>query len=452
MSWLRLSEIAAMVDGELIGADAPVDAVSTDTRSVEPGQLFIALRGARFDAHDFVPDIADAAGAMVEHLCDTALPQILVDDARLALGRLARAWRERLNVVVIGLTGSNGKTTVKEMLASILAECGSVIATRGNLNNDIGLPLTVLGIRDAYDFAVIEMGANHPGEIAYLTRIARPQVALITNAGPAHLEGFGDIEGVARAKGEIFEGLGADGIAVINADDAYADYWRGLNHGRAVLTFGIEQPADFRGKRSDDGAILHIECPLGTIDVPFALSGQHNVSNALCASAAASAVGASAAAIRDGLHHMRAVGGRLQEKPAHRGARLIDDSYNANPASTRAAIDVLAARTGRRWLVMGDMGELGGDAPSLHADIGRYASDAGIDRLYALGEMSRMAAEAFGPEGRHYADWKALAEAVDEALADDVTVLVKGSRSMRMERLVSAWEEKEPNTGNNHAA
>jgi len=452
MTWLRLSEIATMVDGELIGADAMVESVSTDTRNIDFDQLFIALRGPRFDAHDFVPDLEQATGVMVSQLCDTALPQILVDDTRLALGYLARAWRERLGATVVGLTGSNGKTTVKEMLAAILAECGSVHATRGNLNNDIGVPLTLLSVRQDHDFAVIEMGANHIGEIAYLTAIAQPQIALITNAGPAHLEGFGSIEGVSRGKGEIFSGLRDGGIAIINADDTYADYWRDLNAGRAMITFGTEKPADFSGQRSDDGASLQIDCPLGHLDVPFALRGKHNVMNALCAAAAASAAGATPEAVVAGLARVQPVSGRLQLKRGQHGAQLIDDSYNANPASMRAAIDVLALRPGRRWFVMGDMGELGGDAEAMHAEIGGYAKQAGIDRLMAVGAMSGAAAESFGAAGQHFEDWKALAAAVAGELAQDVTVLVKGSRSMRMERVVSALEEKEQDTGNDHAA
>ncbi|HDP89523.1 MAG TPA: UDP-N-acetylmuramoyl-tripeptide--D-alanyl-D-alanine ligase [Thioalkalivibrio sp.] len=451
MSWLKLSDVAAMAGGELIGADAPIDGVSTDTRSIRADELFVALRGQRFDAHDFVPDLEAAAAVMVEHLCDTVLPQVLVEDTRLALGRLARAWRARLSLTVVGLTGSNGKTTVKEMLAAILRECGTVLATRGNLNNDIGLPLTVLALRAEHDFAVIEMGANHAGEIAYLTAIAQPHVALITNAGRAHLEGFGSVEGVAQAKGEIFQGLPADGIAVINADDVYADYWRGLNADRRVLTFGAEQPADFSGALDASGR-MHLDTPAGAVDLDFALSGRHNLLNALCAAAAASAAGASLSAIRQGLAAMRAVAGRLQVRPGHRGATLIDDSYNANPGSLRAAIDVLAARSGQRYLVLGDMGELGGDAAELHAEAGAYARAAGIDRLYALGPMSAAAVEAFGQEGRHFEDWKALARAVDAELAGDVTVLVKGSRAMRMERVVAALEQQqEPDMGTSHA-
>ncbi|MDX5332915.1 MAG: UDP-N-acetylmuramoyl-tripeptide--D-alanyl-D-alanine ligase [Gammaproteobacteria bacterium] len=450
MSWLMLSDIAAMAGGELIGADTAVQGVSTDSRNLREGDLFIALRGPRFDAHDFVPDLEAAVAAMVEHLCDTVLPQVLVEDTRLALGRLARAWRARLSATVVGLTGSNGKTTVKEMIAAILQECGSVHATRGNLNNDIGVPLTLLALRDTHDYAVIEMGANHAGEIAYLTAIAQPHVALITNAGPAHLEGFGSIEGVSRAKGEIFQGLPADGVAVINADDSYADYWRGLNTGRRILSFGAEQAADFTGSLAADGQ-LRMQTPEGELALDFALRGRHNLLNALCAAAAASAAGASLEAIRRGLAAMQPVSGRLQARVGRNGAALIDDSYNANPASMRAAIDVLAARPGRRVFVMGDMGELGGDATAMHAAIGEYARAAGIDRLHALGPLSAAAAEAFGASAEHHADWRALAQAVTDELSADVTVLVKGSRSMRMERVVAALEQQEPDMGKGHA-
>ena len=435
MSWLSLKQIAAMVDGRLKGDDVAVDEVSTDTRTLAPGSLFIALRGERYDAHDFISADLPAAAVMVDREVATALPQVIVDDTHDALGRLAAAWRARLTMPVIGLTGSNGKTTVKEMIAAILGVKGRVLATKGNLNNDIGLPLSLLAVRPEHDYAVLEMGANHFGEIDYLTKIASPDVALITNAGPAHLEGFGTIEGVSRAKGELFAGLGEDGVAVINADDTYADYWRSLNAGRRVCTFGLDHEADFHGDWQP-GAPLSLSAAGGAISIELPLPGRHNASNALAAAAATSAVGVSLEDIKRGLEAMHAVAGRLQAKIGHKGARVIDDTYNANPASLRAAIEVLAAMSGERWLVLGDMRELGEDVDALHAQAGEQAREAGIDHVYSLGENSRCASEAFGGGAQHFEDADTLIKSLREALGSSVTVLVKGSRGMRMERVV----------------
>ena len=453
MSWLDLATIATMCGGELIGENRGVSAVSTDSRSVTGDELFIALKGERFDAHDFITPALDAAAVMVVRRLDTALPQILVDDTRLALGRLAGAWRKSLGTTVVGLTGSNGKTTVKEMTASILAQLGETLATRGNLNNDIGVPLTLLRLRETHDYAVIEMGANHHGEIAYLTAIAAPDVALITNAGPAHLEGFGSIEGVSRAKGEIFQGLVTHGVAVLNADDTYFDYWGGLTAGHKTLSFGLDQPADFSGKWNEAAHVLQFDCPLGQFEVKLPLSGKHNARNALCAAAAASAVGAHVDEIIAGLQALQPVAGRLEEKRGANGARVIDDSYNANPASMHAAVDVLASRTGTRVLVLGDMGELGADAEGLHAELGDYARKAGVDRLLTTGKLTRHASDRFGAGAEHFENWEALVAAVRPELGPEVTVLVKGSRSSHMERVVSALEEqKQDIVGSDHVA
>lgn len=449
MNGMRLAEAARMVGGELRGADAVFTAVSTDTRTLTPGALFVALRGPNFDGHDFVEQAraAGAVAAMVSRAVPTALPLLVVEDTRLALGRLAAAHRAAHNLPLVAVTGSNGKTTVKEMVAAILAQRAPVLATQGNLNNDIGVPLTLLRLAPEHGFAVIEMGANHPGEIAYLTRIARPTVALVTNAGPAHLEGFGSLEGVARAKGEIYEGLSADGVAVINADDAYAPLWDELNRARRRVHFGLNaaaevraDPASIRFELQDERlcTAFRLIVPNGETDVRLALAGRHNVRNALAAAAAAIALGLGLEEIRAGLEGMRPVPGRLQLKAGRNGARVIDDTYNANPASFQAGIEVLAACPGTRCLVLGDMAELGADAPQLHRQVGEQARRAGIERLYAVGEQSRAAVEGFGAGGCHYADHGELMAALQNELGPGTVVLVKGSRRMRMERVVEA--------------
>jgi len=344
---------------------------------------------------------------------------------------------------LVAITGSNGKTTTKEMIAAILSRAGKALATRGNLNNDIGVPLTLMRLDASYRHGVIEMGANHPGEIAYLVNITRPQVAVITNAGSAHLEGFGSIEGVARAKGEIYGALEADGVAVINADDAYADLWRALAAKCRVFSFGIDKPADVSAKWQGDvhGSHLHLHTPVGDAELNLALPGRHNVMNALAATAAALAMGVSLDGVVKGLEGLAPVGGRLQIREGINGATIIDDSYNANPVSLRAGIDVLAACQGRRYLALGDMGELGADAEQLHAEAGTYARQAGIDGVYATGPLSKGAVEAFGTGGHHFAEQQQLIAALKTELDSGVTVLVKGSRSSRMERVVAGLTE-----------
>lgn len=442
MSWLRLSEIASMVNGRLLGADAPVDGVYTDSRDPRPNELFVALKGPRFDAHEFVGQDLAAAGVMVSRPCETRLAQILVEDTKAALGRLAANWRAGLTLPLVALTGSNGKTTVKEMIAAILATRGSVLATKGNLNNDIGVPLTLLGLRREHDYAVVEMGANHFGEIAYLTSLARPTVALVTNAGPAHLEGFGSVEGVSRAKGEIYAGLREDGVAIVNADDPFAEYWRGLIGAHRMLSFGLSAPADVSGQPSGDGG-WKIRTPSGAATLRLPLEGRHNVLNALAAAAASIAVGATPEQIKLGLEHMRPVGGRMQHRETAGGVLVLDDTYNANPGSLGAAVEVLAAVPGERWLVLGDMGELGPAAADLHRAAGAQARAAGIDRLYALGPLSLHAAQGFGEGAHHFEELGALCETLIAESHRGLTVLVKGSRSMRMERVVARLTEED---------
>ena len=455
----RLSEAAALAGGRLVGADAGFDGVSTDSRTLAPGQLFVALRGERFDGHGFLADAAarGAAGALVGQADAAAgLPQVVVPDTLAALTALAAAARAGSAALVIGVGGSNGKTTTKELLAAIVAGAGPSLATRGNLNNHIGVPLTLLRLEPGHRFAVIEMGANHPGEIAALAALARPAVALVTNAGDEHLEGFGDLDGVARAEGEMFAALEAGGTAVINADDAYAALWEGMAPaGTRILRFGIDAPADVSAPaiagRIEAGAfVTAFTLAVGDEEarVRLPLAGRHNVSNALGAAAAAHAAGIPLPVIVEGLERMRPVAGRLQLKPGLRGAWLVDDSYNANPSSVRAGIDVLCSLPGEPWLVLGEMAELGEGTAAAHAAVGDYARRAGITRLFAIGAASRHAVDAFGARGSWYADAGELADALVAGLEPGVTALVKGSRVNRLERVVERLVAPLPAAGN----
>lgn len=459
----RASEAAAAVGATRTGPDVTFDGVSTDSRALTSGGLFVALRGANFDGHDFAARaLAQGAAAVlldrdgapgVEAGAPDGAAVLRVADTRAALGRLAAAWRARFAVRVAAVTGSNGKTTVKEMLAGVLrahAMDAAVLATAGNLNNDIGLPLTLLRLREGHRYAVLEMGMNAPGEIAVLTRLARPDCALINNAQAAHLQGLGTVAEVARAKGEIFEGLAPGGVAVINADDPYAGFWRGLAAGHPVLSFGLGPAADVRaltadgtdfspGAAPDGRAPFTLRTPAGAVELRLAVPGAHNVRNALAAAAAAHALGVGLAATRAGLAAFAGVPGRLQSRPGLNGATFLDDTYNANPGSVAAALAVLAQAAGPKILVLGDMGELGEGGAGLHAEIGRQAAAAGVDALYALGELTGHAVTAFGPGAVHYKRLQELLADLENRLAPGVTVLVKGSRFMRMERVVQSF-------------
>lgn len=438
MTWLTLTEVAHMTDGVLQGNDVSVERVERDSRNVQQGDLFLALKGERFDAHDFVPQVVGkASAALVSTKVDADIPQVVVDDVRLALGRLASAWRKRFTNPLVGLTGSNGKTTLKEMLTAILSIKGRTLSTSGNLNNDIGMPLTLLRLRADDAFAVIEMGANHFGEIDYLTHIACPDVAIINNAGAAHLEGFGDIAGVARAKGEIFAGLTDGGVAIVNADDTYADYWFDLNQERKVLSFGMEHGADVQGA-ADENNRFCIQAQGQTVDVNLRLLGRHNQMNALAAATAALALGVDLVTIKQGLESLQPVKGRLNLKTGKHGGLVIDDTYNANPTSTAAAVDVLSGLNGIKILVLGDMGELGDTGVQLHAAIGKQAADVGIDAIYTLGMLSAGACEVFGTPENAFTDLETLLAALSRDLPSGANVLVKGSRASRMERVVDA--------------
>ncbi len=441
-----LSFIAAATAGALEGADREVAGLSIDTRTLVPGEVFVALRGERADGHDFVAAAAlrGAAAAIVARPVPVALPQLIVADTTRALADLARAWRARFDLPLVGVGGSNGKTTTKEMIAAILGRMGPVLATRGNLNNHIGVPLTLFRLEAAHRSAVIEMGANHAGEIAALVDIARPTVGLITNAGAEHLEGFGSLEGVAAAEGEMVAGLDAGATAVINAGDRFASLWRSMSRAGRIVSFG-DATADFRAEdvrtAVEGGAFVtsfRLATPSGARTVRLALAGRHNVVNALGAAAAAGAAGASLDATVAGLEDVRAVKGRLQLKATPQGAWLIDDSYNANPSSVRAGIDTLAGLPGRRLLVLGEMAELGAHSRGSHEDVARYARAHGVERLFALGSGARDAVAAFGPGATWYASAEALTAELRAELAAGAYVLVKGSRVNRLERVVEA--------------
>jgi UDP-N-acetylmuramoyl-tripeptide--D-alanyl-D-alanine ligase len=448
----RLSMVAESVGGQLFGADRSFDSISTDTRALSAGQLFFALRGENFNAGEFIDQAArlGAAGAVVEQRADCEISQVQVDDARLALGRLARSWRRKFDLPVIGVTGSNGKTTVRAMIAAILqadqADASAVLATQGNLNNEIGLPLTVLRLRASHRCAVFEMGASHAGEIAYLADIAAPTVAIVTNAGPAHLEGFGSVAGVARAKGELYAALGDDGIAVINADDDFRDTWLALCGRRRVLTFGLQSSADYSAAditRRDGGEGLEFTLvgPGLSLSIQLPMVGQHNLLNALGAAAASLAAGVKPQSVQAGLATVQNVGGRLRRVTCASGATLYDDSYNANPASVKAAMEFLAGQPGETWLLFGDMGELGADAEALHAEVGHQARALGIQRLLATGPLSQASVAAFGSGARHFQDADALYAQAVEQLHPGVVMLVKASRFMALDQLVARLAE-----------
>jgi UDP-N-acetylmuramoyl-tripeptide--D-alanyl-D-alanine ligase len=452
---MTLLEAAQAIGALASGPNVPFAGVSTDSRSVAQGDLFIALKGERFDGHEYIRTASSfgAVAAMVDlswPVQDLGLPLLRVDDTRLALGRLAQAWRGLNNTPLVAITGSNGKTTLKEMVAAILrAEMwgddpgegqDTLLATQGNLNNDIGVPLTLLKLRPQHRYAVIEMGMNHPGEIEYLSRMASPDIAVINNAQRAHLGLLGTIEAVAHAKGEIFAGLRAHGIAIINADDPHAYVWRELTGNRKRIEFALSQPATVSARYGLTAFGSHIDflTPLGEISTQLQVPGTHNVRNALAACTVAVAFGVRPVSISAGLRAFAGVKGRMQRKSGAHGAILIDDTYNANPDSAMAALDVLAQFEGAKIFVLGDMGEIGPDGNAMHAAIGQYAKDLGIDRLFSLGELSHQAAAKFGNGSALYVRAEDLIANLRPLLQTGVTVLIKGSRFMHMERVVDA--------------
>ena len=447
-----LATAADFVHGRLHGADRAFNGVSTDTRTLRQGELFVALQGPNFDGCDYVGQAHDkgAAGALVPRLVDEAIAQIAVEDSRRALGELGAAWRQQLSPIVVGITGSNGKTTLKELTAACLATAAPTLATHGNLNNDIGMPLMLTRIEEHHRFAVLEMGANHVGEIAYLTALARPDIVAITNAGDAHLEGFGSRDGVARGKGEILCGETRPKVAILNADDHYFEYWSKLVEDTQLITFGIDADADVHARNvaaANGGSRFDLHLPGGDIEVTLALSGRHNVRNACAAAAIATAVGVDIADIKAGLESVQPVEGRLRRIEGVGGTTVYDDSYNANPVSVVAAAEFLAALPGHNVIVLGDMGELGDDAARLHAETGAKVRDAGIPRLLATGELSRNTVEAFGEGASWHADVDDLAARLKSELTEGMNVLVKGSRFMRMERVVDRLREPQAASG-----
>lgn len=425
-------------------AEVAFDGVSTDSRQVSVGNLFVALRGERFDAHDFLHEVAaeGVAAVVVERVPEgLSVPALVVPDTRVALGEIAAFWRRQFALPVIGVAGSNGKTTVKEMTASILAAAfgaDNTMATRGNLNNEIGVPLTVFRLNAAYKAAVVELGMNHPGEIAAITAIAQPTVGLVNNAQREHQEFMESVEAVAKENGSVILGLPADGVAVFPSDDPYTALWRAYAGQRKVMTFGLSNDADVtcKFKVNDFGSDLSIAASRKHFQVKLSAAGEHNVRNALAATACALAIGVPEDAIVRGLEAFAPVNGRLQRKTARSGALVIDDTYNANPDSMRAAIDVLSNASAPRVLVLGDMGEVGDEGPQFHAEIGAYARARGIEHLLALGELSRHASSAFGEGGRHFEDIDSIRQAAEALVSAGTTALVKGSRFMKMERVV----------------
>ena len=442
---LHLSELLLPLDAQLCGADVAFDGVSIDSRSVTAGQLFVALSGPNFDGHDYLAEVASkgAVAALVERAVPSVnLPQLLVKDARLALGQLGAVNRQAYQGPLAAVTGSSGKTTVKELLASILRVRGPVLATRGNLNNELGAPLTLLAIAPEHRAAVIELGASGLGEIAYTVGLTQPQVAIITNAGTAHVGEFGGPANIVLAKGEILEGLPASGTAILNLDDSAFAAWQLRAQGRKVLSFALSNSAaDFYAQELRVDArgcpLFSLHCAAGVAQVQLNLLGRHNVSNALAAAAAASALGCSLAEIVQGLQTLQPVKGRTVAQVLASGVRVIDDSYNANPASINAATDLLSSFAGRRILVLGDMGELGAWAAEAHRQVGAYAAGK-VDALYAVGPLMAHAVQGFGVGAQHFADQPSLIAALASEQGADISLLIKGSRSAAMENIVAA--------------
>ena len=445
---MQLGAIAMWTHGRLLGGEsglhqAEITGVAIDTRKLQPGNLFVALKGEHVDGHDYLDEAGahGAVAALVTRQVDCALPQVLVNDAEAALGDFASALRAQRDVRVVGITGSNGKTTVKTLVASILSRHGRTHVSAGNHNNELGLPLSLLAMPRDTEYAVLEMGAGKPGDIAYLAAIARPDIGLVTLIAQAHLERMGSIEGVAETKGALYQALPADGTAIINADDAFASFFGGLAGARKVLRFGLDHAADVGARiieQRADGSRFVLNTPQGDAEVNLPLPGRHNIANALAAAAVAVALDVPLDTIVAGLQQAPGVAGRLRREVAAGGWTIIDDSYNANPGSMAAAIDTLLLAGGERWLVLGDMAELGENARALHAAVGERARQGGVDRLFAVGPFGVATVGAFGAKGEHFNDKPALIAALQAHLHPGVTCLVKGSRSAGMEQVVAA--------------
>lgn len=444
---MTFSELATILNASPPVKDGQLTGVSIDTRTIKPGNLFVALKGEQHDAHDFVIDAASkgAALALVSRPVAIDLPQIIVDDTLTALGKLSAAWRKRFSIPFIGITGSNGKTTLKNMTAAILrAACqdqDAVLATEGNLNNHIGLPLTLLRLNSNHRYAVIEMGMNHFGEIAYLTELTHPQVAAITNAAECHLEGVKSVAGVAKAKGEIFQGLDAEGVAILNRDDEFFEFWKKKIGSREMISFGLKHPADITAEIA--GNKITINTRENSFPLSLHLPGTHNIMNALAAIAIAKSLNISNDAIQQGLEKVTQTPGRMKQYFLADGLQIIDDTYNANPFSLQAAVNTLASFPGTKIVVLGDMGELGPDAKNIHFNVGTKIREAKIDYLFTLGKLSAETSAAFGNHAYHFTEFEKLVAALQPFLKSEVNILVKGSRSMKMERIIAAIVPKE---------
>lgn len=444
---MMLSEIAFCVQGKLVGEDIAISSVSIDTRAIQSGQLYVAIKGHNFDGNEFVAEAAQAgaAAAIVHSGVTVAIPHIIVNDTRLALAELAGAWRKKASVSVVGITGSNGKTTVKEMVAAILAINGNTLFTQGNLNNDIGVPLTLLRLNEQHRYAVIEMGANHPSEIEYTSQYAQADVAIITNVGAAHLEGFGSVDGVAKAKGEIIQTLKPDGAAVLNRDDGYFDYWKSVAGTRNFLSFGMDEQADVTAHslkteivNNEFSTTFELVSAKGTLAVKLKLAGRHNVVNALAATAACLALGIELQQIKQGLESVKPVTGRLQPLVSRFGNIVIDDTYNANSASLKAGLEVLANCDGKHWLVLGAFGELGSDSPKIHEQMGELIKASGVERLLAIGSDARNTVKVFGDGAAFFDNQSDLIDVLKRELKGNEAILIKGSRAQRMENVAAA--------------
>jgi UDP-N-acetylmuramoyl-tripeptide--D-alanyl-D-alanine ligase len=444
---IMLSEIAKYVKGEHIGADAAITSTSIDTRAIQPGELYVAIKGHQFDGNEFVgkAEQAGAIAAILHRGYATKLPHVLVNDTRLALGQLASAWRNKASAKIVGITGSNGKTTVKEMTAAVLGMAGSVLFTKGNLNNDIGVPLTLLRLNETHQYAVIEMGANHIGEIAYVNAVAKPDVVILNNAGAAHIEGFGSLDGVAKGKGEIIETLKSDGIAILNRDDKYFGYWQSLMGNRKILSFGLSADADITARNIETEIIadafattFDLVVHQTLLKVQLKLAGEHNVMNALAATAAGLALALSPEQIKQGLESVKPVTGRLQPLVGRLGNIVIDDTYNANATSLKAGLDVLVNCKGKHWVVLGAFGELGSDSAKIHEEIGELIISKGVVRLLAIGSDAKNTVRVFGKGATFFDSQDELINTLKAELTGDETVLIKGSRMQQMEQVVAA--------------
>lgn len=441
---MQCSELAGIVRGKLIGHDGEFNKIAIDSRAIQSGDCFIAIKGEVFDGHDFIADVVkkNAAVLIVDRDIDTHIPVIKVKNTRQALKDIAHFYRENAHIPVAAITGSCGKTTVRALLENILQQKGDVLASKKSFNNDIGLPLTLLQLNASHDFAVLEIGTNHPGEIADLTSIAKPTVAVVTMVAPVHIEHFGSVDAIAREKGAIFEGLTSDGIAVINADDVFADDWKKMAGNHRVITFGCDKKADVMARdiESMPNGQTHFTLvfPTENVAINLPLLGEHNVLNALAAAAMAYAINISIADIQVGLETVEPEYGRLVEKIGFNGAVIIDDSYNANPASVKAAITLLTHRSPQSILVLGDMKELGDHSQALHEEVGVFAKQAGVKKLFCYGENTAHTARTFGENAHHFDDCAALISALKQFVTPDAVVLVKGSRSMKMETVVAA--------------